>query len=253
MMTLVSFEDITNELDRKELDSWQRLIRVLTHEIMNSVSPVISLTSVIAGYFKDKKDGSPVTPEKIDQHVIYKTLSGLNTIEETGKGLLDFVDKYRSLNLLPEPKPVRFTIDKLFSKCRQLMESFVSERIEIITRVDPEDLSLTADQSQVEQVLINLMKNSIEAIGNMDNGRISLSASYAGSAVIIQVGDNGIGIPESIAKDIFVPFYTTKENGSGIGLSLSRQIMYNHNGTISANSTPGAGSVFSLRFPTRNH
>ena len=221
VIKLVSFQDITNELNKKELDSWQRLIRVLTHEIMNSISPITSLTSVIAGYFKNTEDESPVMPERVHPMVIEKTLSGLNTIEETGKGLLDFVDKYRSLTLLPEPRPEMFSVESMFRKCKQLMESGIPGNIEIIIKVDPFDLSMTADQSQVEQVLINLIKNAVESIGNTGKGTISLTGLYSDGAILIKVEDNGIGISDEIVEDIFVPFYTTKQNGSGIGLSLS--------------------------------
>ncbi len=248
VIKLVSFQDITNELDKKELDSWQRLIRVLTHEIMNSISPITSLTTVISGYFKKKDNDTPVPLEKIDHQIVSKTLSGLNTIEETGKGLLDFVDKYRSLTSLPKPNLSKFTIDSLFRKCKLLMESNIPDNIKIIANVYPKDIAIEADYAQVEQILINLIKNAIEALSGKKNGTIQLKASYADDATLIQVEDNGTGIPNDIIEDIFVPFYTTKENGSGIGLSLSKQIMQNHNGTISVNSAPGKGSEFTLKF-----
>jgi two-component system, NtrC family, nitrogen regulation sensor histidine kinase NtrY len=246
---LVSFQDITNELDKKELDSWQRLIRVLTHEIMNSISPITSLTSVISGYFKKNDNENPVPLDKIDHQVVSKTLSGLSTIEETGKGLLEFVDKYRSLTSLPKPNLSKFSIDSLFLKCKLLMESDISGNIKIITSVHPEDIALVADYAQVEQILINLIKNAIEALTNKKNGTIKLIASCTEDGILIQVEDNGIGISGDILEDIFVPFYTTKVNGSGIGLSLSKQIMQNHNGTISVNSAPDQGAKFTLKFP----
>jgi nitrogen fixation/metabolism regulation signal transduction histidine kinase len=248
VIKLVSFQDITNELDKKELDSWKRLIRVLTHEIMNSISPITSLTSVISGYFKKQEDDKPVSPEKIDHQIVYKTLSGLNTIEETGKGLLDFVDKYRSLTSLPKPNLSKFTIDNLFRKCKILMESDISNNIIITSSVFPEDIAIVADYAQVEQILINLIKNANEAISAEKNGTIQLKAFYSENNTIIQVEDDGIGISGDIIDDIFVPFYTTKENGSGIGLSLSKQIMQNHDGTISVNSIPDKGSIFTLKF-----
>jgi nitrogen fixation/metabolism regulation signal transduction histidine kinase len=248
VIKLVSFQDITNELDKKELDSWQRLIRVLTHEIMNSISPITSLTGVISGYFRNKDDENPVLVGHIDHQIVTKTLSGLDTIEETGKGLLDFVDKYRSITSLPKPNLSTFPIESLFGKCKLLMESNISKNITITASVHPGDISITADYSQVEQILINLIKNSIEALSNNKNGKIHLKAFHATDGTIIQVEDNGIGIPGEIVEDIFVPFYTTKENGSGIGLSLSKQIMQNHDGTILVNSTPGKGSVFTLKF-----
>jgi len=248
VIKLVSFQDITNELDKKELDSWQRLIRVLTHEIMNSISPITSLTGVISGYFKKNDGGDPVSLENIDHQLVSKTLSGLNTIEETGKGLLDFVDKYRSLTSLPKPNLCRFTVDSLFRRCKLLMESDISNNIRIITSVYPEDLSIEADFAQIEQILINLIKNAVEALSGKENGTIHLKAFKAEDGTIIQIEDNGIGISGEIIEDIFVPFYTTKETGSGIGLSLSRQIMKNHDGTISVNSSPDKGSEFTLKF-----
>ncbi|MGD0581974.1 MAG: ATP-binding protein [Bacteroidales bacterium] len=248
LIKLVSFQDITNELDKKEMDSWQRLIRVLTHEIMNSISPITSLTAVISGYFKKKDDESPVQPEEIDGQIISKTLSGLDTIAETGKGLLDFVDKYRSLTSLPKPNLSKFTIDSLFRRCRILMESNISDNIKIISNVYPDDIAIIADYAQVEQIIINLIKNASEAISDKKDGVIQLKAFSGEEGTTIQVEDNGAGISGDIIEDIFVPFYTTRENGSGIGLSLSKQIMQNHDGTISVNSAPDKGSEFTLRF-----
>lgn len=245
---LITFQDITSELEKKELDSWQKIIRVLTHEIMNSTSPITSLTSVISGYFKNKDNEDPVLPVEINQQIISKTLSGLDTIEETGKGLLDFVDKYRSLTFLPKPDPGRFTIDSLFRRCILLMESNIPDSIKIFSSVYPEDISLEADYSQIEQVLINLIKNAEEALSGKKDGIINLKAFFADDCTLIQIEDNGIGIPGDIIEDIFVPFYTTKTHGSGIGLSLSKQIMQNHNGTISVNSAPNKGSRFTLKF-----
>lgn len=246
---LVSFQDITNELDKKELDSWQRLIRVLTHEIMNSISPIISLTSVISAYFKKDQTENQASLEHIDNMIVSKTLSGLNTIEETGKGLLDFVDKYRHLTSLPKPNICRFTLESLFGKCKLLMESSIPENIKIIIDVYPRDIAIEADFAQIEQVLINLIKNAVEAVSENKTGTIHLKAFSIEGSVIIQVDDDGSGIPVEIIEDIFVPFFTSKKSGSGIGLSLSKQIIQNHNGTISVNSVPGKGARFTMRFP----
>lgn len=206
VIKLVSFQDITNELDKKELDSWKRLIRVLTHEIMNSISPITSLTGVISGYFKKKEDMNTGSLDKIDHQLVSKTLSGLNTIEETGKGLLSFVDKYRSLTSLPEPTLCKFNIDSLFRKCKLLMESNISENIKIIVSVYPEDISIVADYAQIEQILINLIKNAIDALSGKKNGTIHLKAFSAGDGTLIQVEDNGIGMSSDNIDDIFVPF-----------------------------------------------
>lgn len=248
VIKLVSFENITNELDRKELDSWRKLIRVLTHEIMNSISPVTSLTSVISGYFKERENEKPVQPETITPRIIDKTLSGLSTIEETGKGLLEFVDKYRSLTLLPEPCLSTFSVASLFQKCKLLMQTELSDNIKIVTKVCPGDISMVADYGQVEQVLINLIKNAAEAIGDNQTGTISLKAFSVNRAIKVIVEDDGPGIPDDQSEDIFVPFYTTKEKGSGIGLSLSKQIMQNHKGSILVSPASGGGAKFTLNF-----
>ena len=246
---LVSFQDITNELNKKELDSWQKLVRVLTHEIMNSISPITSLASVISGYYRSRDGGKVISPEAVDHQIISRTLSGLDTIEETGKGLLDFVDKFRSLTSLPLPRLATFSIYSLFSKCKLLLESNIPRDIKIHTSVMPEDLSVTADFAQTELVLINLVKNAVEALSGREHGSIQLRAFREANAVLIRVEDNGSGIPDDMLEDIFVPFYTTKANGTGIGLSLSKQIMQNHGGSISVGSVPGKGSKFTLKFP----
>jgi two-component system nitrogen regulation sensor histidine kinase NtrY len=222
---------------------------VLTHEIMNSISPITSLTTVISGYFKKEDDENMIPLELIDHQIVSKTLSGLNTIEETGKGLLDFVDKYRSLTSLPKPDLSVFTVASLFRNCKLLMESNIPDNIKISASADPEDISIDADYAQVEQILINLIKNAVEALSNKNKGIIHMKAFYGEDGVLIQVEDNGTGISDEILEDIFVPFYTTKKNGSGIGLSLSKQIMQNHGGTISVNSVLNEGSSFTLKFP----
>ena len=149
---------------------------------------------------------------------------------------------------MPKPNLGKFTIDGMFSKCKLLMESNISNNIKITTNVNPEDIAIVADYAQVEQILINLIKNAAEALSDKKNGTIHLKSFRADDGTIIQVEDNGIGISSDIIEDIFVPFYTTKENGSGIGLSLSKQIMQNHDGTISVNSSLDKGSEFTLKF-----
>jgi len=249
-INLVTLHNIVNELERNELESWQKLIRVLTHEIMNSISPITSLSTTIARYFKDPDDARPVSIEKIDNEKIKKTLKGLNTIEKTGKNLIDFVTKYRSLSALPLPELKRFPVSSLFNRVILLMNQRVqSEKIEIVTDIRPASLVLLADENQIEQVLLNLVKNSIEALQKKENGKIILK-SYVNldERVIIEIIDNGTGIPTENISDIFIPFYSTKDDGSGIGLSLSRQIMNLHKGTITMISVPGEGTSFSLIF-----
>lgn len=249
VFNLVSLQNIITELERNELDSWQKLIRVLTHEIMNSVSPVISLTKTISKYFTGEDNQTPLPSGEITDRIIDKTISGLDTIRDTGEGLMDFVSKYRRLNQIPQPVFTRFTIISLFDSVKQLMgETKEIKNITIDVDIDPPDLMLLADAKQLEQVMINLIKNSVEAINDFKNGRIILRAFSKEDNTFIQVEDNGHGIPGDILDNIFVPFFTTKDKGSGIGLSLSRQIILLHEGTISVHSVPDVKTVFTLMF-----
>ena len=248
---LVSFQDIKNELDEKEMDSWQKLIRVLTHEIINSVTPVTSLTSTISGFFKK---GEKILPAKdISDESISEALTGLSYIEERGKSLIDFVRKFRSLTKLPSPKFEEISLDKLFDGIVHLKKDELSSIGIMLTCISPaEKLNIFCDRSLIEHVLLNLINNASDAIisKNNDVERIIEIRGTAGENghPSIEVKDNGIGISDTIMENVFIPFFTTKENGSGIGLSLSRQIMKLHGGTITVFSKPGIETVFSLIF-----
>jgi len=248
-LNTVSIQNIVNEMERKELDSWQKLIRVLTHEIMNSISPILSLTKSITRNFREEKKNQPISPADITDNVVEKTLSGLLTISDTGEGLIDFVTKYRSLTRLPEPQLASFRIETLFNKVRVLMqEEKNKEHISLTTVIAQDGLELVADINQLEKVLINLVKNSVEALTQKDSGNIKLEAMKKQDIILLQVEDDGPGISPDIIDDIFVPFFTTKTKGSGIGLSISRQIMLKHEGTLFVHSVPGKKTVFTLKF-----
>ena len=248
---LISFQDIRNELDEKEMDSWQKLIRVLTHEIINSITPVTSLTTTISGFFRNDEGVLPaknVTDEKINQ-----TLTGLGFIEERGKNLIDFVTKFRSLTKLPAPKFEEISLDNLFAGITALKkEELLSKGIELKCRNECENINLYCDRSLIEHVLINLINNAADAlISKYDGtGKFIELKGYPdeNNRPKIEIKDNGIGIDDKILENIFIPFFTTKENGSGIGLSLSRQIMKLHGGTITVFSKPGIETIFSLNF-----
>ena len=249
IINLVSMQNIITELERNELDSWQRLIRVLTHEIMNSVSPVISLTKTISTYFTRQDKITPLPPSAINDQIIGKTLSGLDTIRDTGERLMDFVNKYRRLNQLPKPEFVEFTITSLFDNVIQLMsEGTDFNEITIDTEIDPPGLRLFADIQQLEHLLVNLIINAVEATREAENVKINLRAFSREGNTFLQVEDNGPGISGDIIDNIFIPFFSTKDKGSGIGLSLSRQIMLLHGGTISVHSKPGQKTVFTMQF-----
>jgi len=245
---LVSLQNIKNELEEKELESWQKLIRILTHEIMNSISPISSTIKTIKEFLSSNKKAKSIND--IEQEIIDDSVKGLNIIEERSDGLVDFVEKFRSLTLLPKPIFKQFSIKELFENIKLLMAKKLQENnILLEIEVIPESLLLTADKKLVEQILINLINNSIQAFDNVEDRKIILKALYvANKNALIQVIDNGIGISDENMERIFVPFFTTKYKGSGIGLSLSREIMRLHNGKIRVRSTPEKETVFTLEF-----
>jgi two-component system nitrogen regulation sensor histidine kinase NtrY len=249
-LNLLSIQNIRVELEQNELDSWQKLIRVLTHEISNSISPITSLANTTKKYFVTKDTGSVIKTDELDDALLHKTVDSLETIETTGRGLIDFVGKYRSLTALPQPKFEKFIISDLFDKLQNLLiEEADSNRFALEFQSSPNTLELTADFGLLEKVLINLIKNAFQAMETTFDGRVQVSAfKNVENRVLIEVKDNGSGIPANIIDEIFIPFYTTKNSGSGIGLSLSRQIMRLHSGTITVYSIPNKETVFSLAF-----
>ncbi len=249
-INLLSIQNIRTELEQTELDSWQKLIRVLTHEISNSISPIASLANTTKKYFIRKGTESLLKRDELDDSILLKTIDSLDTIETTGKGLIDFVGKYRSLTALPQPKFENFQIFKVFDKLQTLLkEDAKSKNIVLEFNIFPSKLELIADISLLEKILINLIKNVFQALGKKSNGKVAITAlKNIENRVIMKISDNGVGVPSNIIDDIFIPFYTTKDKGSGIGLSLSRQIMRLHNGTITVSSVPNKETVFKLIF-----
>jgi two-component system nitrogen regulation sensor histidine kinase NtrY len=246
---LVSFQNIRDELDRQEIDSWQKLIRVLTHEIMNSVTPIISLSGVIRDTMIDPSATPPVfralTPN--EQQDMLRSISAIQT---RSSGLLDFVQAYRSFAKLPAPTFADVEVRSLFERVRTLLApDLENARITLDIRCAEPGLSIHADARQAEQVLINLLRNAVEALTSRPAPRIELHAARdERGSVLLQVIDNGPGIAPEHLDSIFVPFFTTKRNGTGVGLSVSRQIMQMNRGFISVRSAAGEGCVFTLKF-----
>lgn len=243
-LQLVTIQDIKNEMETKELESWIKLIRVLTHEIINTVAPITSLSQTIMGYYKNLDGEIP------SKKIIDNTLKGLEVINERGTGLISFVETYRKLTRLPKPDKKPMQVKQLFDNTITLinMES-IDENIRIKWEVNPENLEIAADKKQVSQVLINLLKNALEALKNRPGGMILLKGEInADGRAQISVTDNGPGIPDDLMDKIFVPFFTTKESGSGIGLSLSRQIMLLHGGSLKVESNLEKLTTVSLVF-----
>jgi nitrogen fixation/metabolism regulation signal transduction histidine kinase len=246
--TLVSFQDIHSELEAHEMQSWQKLIRVLNHEIMNSLTPITSLTSTASAMVETMLDNSS---DDEDRQALEKLRTAIGILEKRSHGLLGFVNSYRQLTRLPKPvfQPVRLAslcarIDHLFHD--QLKEKDIILRIHI----EPEDLSIHADENLVEQVLLNLIKNAIFAVEQRSDALIAVTAKQADTQerVVVHVSDNGHGIKAQVLEKIFIPFFTTKNQGSGIGLSLSREIMRLHGGRISVQSQPHVQTLFTLHF-----
>ncbi|MDR4987673.1 MAG: ATP-binding protein [Bacteroidales bacterium] len=245
---LVSLQNIHTELEAKEMDSWQKLIRVLTHEIMNSITPIVSLSSTVKGLLIE--DNSMQLRESIDQEDVESAQSALNTIERRSQSLLNFVQVYRNLTRIPKPNFRYFPVKDLFDNVEQLLAPKFKERnINFSYRIVPPGLMLTADPDLIEQVIINLVINSIHAVQQAENPKILIVATIEGiNKVNIAVSDNGYGIKPDNLEQIFVPFFTSKKEGSGIGLSLSREIMRLHKGNITVRSKPNVETRFTLHF-----
>ncbi|NLI23473.1 MAG: ATP-binding protein [Bacteroidales bacterium] len=249
-IVLVAIKNIQSVLEEQETEAWQKLIRVLTHEIMNSITPIASLSSTLDIMLKDiigeNKSGNLV----VDMDTVNEIQQALQTINKRSTGLLHFVNTYRNLTRIPQPNFRILKVHDLFSHISLLLEEEMKKNgIRFIMSVEPHDLEISVDEQLIEQVLLNLIKNSMHALEGRKDPVIELKAflNKRGRATL-QVYDNGQGILPDVIDKIFIPFFTTKPSGSGIGLSLSRQIIRLHNGTITASSTPGKETVFTMTF-----
>ncbi len=248
---LVSLQNITSELDEKEIESWQNLIRVLTHEIMNSITPISSLASTVEDIlFEDDPNSESVHLKELDDDEIQSVNEALVTIRNRGHGLLTFVENYRNLTRIPRPNFRYFAVSELFDRAHVLLKPKMDAYgITCAKRMFPNDLMITADPDLIDQVFINLLLNAIDAVKGNGNPQIEVVAAISsGDKITIDFSDNGHGIKPDILDKIFMPFFTSKKEGSGIGLSLSRQIMHLHKGSISVKSKPGEGTIFRLNF-----
>ena len=244
---LISFQDINSELDKKELDAWQKIIRVLTHEIMSSISPVTSLSEHLLNKIQDpNKQGIVQEPDTI---LMEDLAEGLDIIKTRGEGLMDFVRHYHSLTHLPIPVMEEVQISPFLNKILNLVAP-ECKKDDISVEFDAnESLKISMDPKLIEQVLLNLIRNSIQALVGISTGKsICIVADQDATGEQISVRDNGCGIDTDNMDNIFIPFYTTRTKGSGIGLSFAKQIMRLHNGQISVKSEQGKGSEFILRF-----
>ncbi|WP_421919973.1 sensor histidine kinase [Marinifilum sp.] len=246
-LKVVAFQDIKNAVDKGEMDAMHKLIRVFAHEITNSVSPISMLSGSLIELYQNHEEKSK--DDWIDEGTISNTIMGLSTIRKRSKGLLAFVDEYKNLTHLPKPHFELIPMEKLFMQIETLFkEELKAEQIEFTYHLQSKDQELIADEKLITQVLINLVRNSIDAMKETENKTLSISTGEAKPVNFIMIRDNGAGIPEDVIENVFTPFFTTKKKGSGIGLNLSRQIMSLHSGSISVRSEPNRCTEFTLQF-----
>jgi signal transduction histidine kinase len=269
-MKIITLQNIGSELEHAEMDSWIRLIRVLTHEIMNSIAPVTSLTDTLLSayteadnypeevggedYGSDQANGNDETSLQSEEAFSLRqdTIEALQTINSTAHGLITFVNSYRQFTGVPKPRLKPVSLTQLIEDTIALEVSEADRRgVKLSAELPEGDIVIAIDEAQIRQVLINLIKNAVEAIGVRSDASIRLVLKATEDKVILDVYDNGPGIPDDVLPDIFVPFFTTKEQGNGIGLSLSRYIVRLHGGTLTY-FREGGWTVFRLLFVVRN-
>lgn len=230
IVRIIAFNDISNEIAENEQQSWSKLIRVLTHEIMNTVTPIASLSDTLLRF------------EGMDEEI----KNGLNTISQSSRGLIKFVDSYRNLTRIAPPAKKAFYLKELAERVIGLTKEQTLISGAACTYIEKaDDIILYADEGQITQILINLVKNAIQA--NARNVQITADITNS-EHIVINVANDGIPISKESQEEIFIPFFTTKQDGTGIGLSLSRQIMRLHNGTLSLTRSDERGTVFTLIF-----
>jgi len=239
---IVVLQNIQTELQQQEVESWQNLTRVLRHEIMNSMTPIVSLVGTMRLIVNEDIEKSTT-----DQEAVNDLKEALQTLEKRSKGMMQFVNAYRDFTTLPKPVFANLNVGELLQEVIQLLQTDLT-RSGVLWKlsVKPETLTIKADAGQIQQVLINLIKNASESFSQQTDRLITLAAYQNDNLAIIEVQDNGDGIEPEAIDNIFIPFYTTKKTGSGIGLSLSRQILQQHNGQLNVVSEVGKGTVFSL-------
>ncbi|HYH57584.1 MAG TPA: HAMP domain-containing sensor histidine kinase, partial [Anseongella sp.] len=242
MIKLVSLQNIHAELQEKELEAWQNLARILRHEIMNSITPIVSLIGTMKEIIEND-----LKPYRLPAEATADLKEALRTVENRSRGIMNFVNAYRDYTSLPKPHFSALEVKDVIHSVIQLMDADLREEgISLSSEIEPGGLVITADAEQLHMVLINLIKNARDALLETPDAAILLKAYRNQQQVILEISDNGPGIEAEALEHIFIPFFTTKKNGSGIGLSLSRQIVQLHGGQLRAHSVPGKGSTFSI-------
>jgi len=244
---LVTLQNIRSELDAQELQAWQNLIRVMTHEIMNSITPLASLADTAQQCLDESRAHAAVREDAQLQALLDDVQSALHTIGSRGQGLLRFVDSYRRLSRLPPPAPRRFLVRDCFTNlCRLVQPQMAGVHFEC--HCAPDTLELHADPEQLEQALLNLVNNALDAVEGTAQPRLTLLAFTQNGRAMLRLEDNGCGMNSEQLEQIFVPFFTTKKHGNGIGMSVVRQIVQLNGGRIDVESTPGVGTRVTMSF-----
>ncbi|GGH05090.1 sensor histidine kinase [Mucilaginibacter phyllosphaerae] len=244
MYKLIAFQNVSEALDETESNAWSKLLNVMTHEIMNSVAPISSLADTLKNRLQ-----SPEITENLEGVDLEDIELGIDTIKRRSEGLLKFTESYRSLNKITKLDLNKILVRNMFENLNSLMTPTLDKKnieLDIILR-DP-GLAIEADINLLDQVMINLLVNAIEAVKDREEPRIILSAEVQNNRTLVKVTDNGLGMPPELLDKIFIPFFSTRKTGSGIGLSLCKQIMLLHKGNIQVQSTEGKGSSFILQF-----
>jgi signal transduction histidine kinase len=250
-LKLVALKNIGNTLDQTETEAWQKLLRVMTHEIMNSVAPIASLADTMLKHLQqDKAKYATENQLQPNQELLQDTEEVIGVIQNRSEGLLKFAQIYRNLSKITDLYLTYVYVAELFQSVAALIRPRLEEEnIKLDIQLDNKDLTLKADPHLLEQVLINLVLNAERAVKEKANACIQLTASLQeNNKVVLEVTDNGTGIPEELLDSIFIPFFTSYKDGSGIGLSLAKQIMTLHKGSIQVNSRVGVGTTFRLYF-----
>jgi two-component system, NtrC family, nitrogen regulation sensor histidine kinase NtrY len=247
-LKIITFEDINSEIEQKEIEAWQRLIRIMTHEIMNSVTPIASLSETLQNILVNK-EGKLKRATDLNDEIVSDLRFSLQTIHKRSEGLSLFVENYKRLSRIPAPEYRDVLLNEYLIHIKNLFEvQLKQDAIDFSIVVYPKTLTLHCDPALTEQVLINLISNSIHSLEGQPAKRIEINGYADGSRICVDILDNGTGIPDKVLPEIFVPFFSTRQNGSGIGLSLSKQIMRSQNGNIKVKSTSAEGTCFQLVF-----
>jgi two-component system, NtrC family, nitrogen regulation sensor histidine kinase NtrY len=248
VVKIITFQDIEPEIEHKEIESWKTISRIMAHEIMNSLTPLASLTET--GIMLLEREGKPKNVSEISQKTIDDLHTALRTISGRNRALTDFIGSYRQLSRLPSPSREEIPVSEILQELLDLYEVPCKEKgIACTVSPGPRRMVISVDPSQIKQVLINMVKNATEAVGGIENPVIRVSAKRVYNHVSLEVHNNGPAIPPEVMEKIFVPFYSTKPEGSGIGLSLCRQIINNHQGQILVESEEGKGTTFRVLLP----